>query len=459
MEIEEIESELKKILEGKVSIKEKRTIPRTIPETKELYLRNLKVYLYILNYLKKDLDIQWIRKKLGMKYNTFQKYHNKLKTLKFIEKIGYGVWEITRSGSQFLDKNLPQLKGKPSRSLRGMPSIVLEYPRYSSSPHDFNSHAIVIKVPILKDESRIDFFDYESDMTTWIAKYKKISELGITIKKTTDNFILYLEPFNYKDPEMIDLVVREILGLTKVFLETKNIQIDLTKASISNQEHAYRDPHVDKMKGLKSTVKVPLNRNRKKILSNDPDKLAHAWGDGTPFKFNYETDDKLYAQKLLMMPELIHSLSENIYSLSDSLVPTIKDLNVNLKTHILALQGIDSGVKEWNKSQKSTNEVLGKLDQSISQLSKPLQELRDIETIAQSMKEGKEYGELECPKCHARFSEKILEKRNNHCPSCYVNLSLFKPSLIKKNQDRSQSGNLNVSNVGSRSGIPEKIEE
>ena len=62
-----------------------------------------------------------------------------------------------------------------------------------------------------------------------------------------------------------------------------------------------------------------------------------------------------------MQPERVERMSVFIESLREELIPAIKDLAVNMKSHIGVMTEIKTGMHDFNKTVKKLGLVLSKL--------------------------------------------------------------------------------------------------
>jgi len=221
-------------------------------------------------------------------------------------------------------------------------------------------HHLAIKIPIEIDNPRLNV-KKKNPLKNWTEQYFKIEGLRVTIKKTTKHIIVYFHEF--KIPASQKFMLNIMLYLAKYLNALKErlwhrykILVDISKATIQDQHLANYLPVLNeiakKTTSKQSRITVYLGREATSLFG-EPIKNKEAWAlidwsksreTGMP---EIETNDLLYEEKLLLMPEMI-------WALDRKLTPAINWLAQNLRKH-------EEVLNRMNENQKKFNELLEKL--------------------------------------------------------------------------------------------------
>lgn len=226
-------------------------------------------------------------------------YYKRLKN--YVKKVGYGTYEIINP------KKFEQLIEEVKNRSLGM-----------SEKPKINLHALQIEIPILEDNSKDDIWDYESEMKNWLAKYKKIEHpIGLTLRKTPKNVILYLHKRNLENlSDMTPLLMKAVI-FTYHYLLEKGIKLDILEAKSNNLHITISDKFLQNLpKG--TVIEVNLDKKPNQILEKDTLEEAKVWTDASPYR-GVETNDIDYASKYLMMPEMVFKLQQSLPRLNESI--------------------------------------------------------------------------------------------------------------------------------------------
>lgn len=407
--VEQLEKELRDFLkkqkEKKVSALPKKEFLSKRKEVKESK-REVKVkvknfYLYVLREIANGLSLKQICKKYSISKQNLNWYVKYLKSRGFIIKVGYGIWEITQKGKDHLFKY-------DERS--SMRKAVLQRSIASPKLNDIYVHSLRVKFPKISDNSRKGFWVDQSDLTYSIKTYHYHNQF--TLEKTSKSIIVLLA-FNVSGDKPNDFEnkfnkeLAERLNLAVGYMEENNIEVDRTTKRDIMVEYAIHDPLMRELRnmGFKLGEFLDLQRIREQIFSGGLKQDAYAKIDSTPQTFTRETNDRAYVKKVLSMPEVIDSLDKR-------LVPTLDKLTEQIELHL--------------EVQNETKEVLKKMGKYFDRED-------DVDTVYKSMDKPTETDfEVRCPNssCRKLIPKKAIQRRNNHCPACGMDLSLF-PDLIK----------------------------
>jgi hypothetical protein len=205
-----------------------------------------------------------------------------------------------------------------------------------------NIHAIQLTMPILKDESKPEFWDKAVKMNGWTAYYKAINKpIGLTIQKNTNNVQVQVWARDVTKPEEIESLMLRAGYYAWHYLKTKaHVDVDIFQVEKKNVEIAVRDETPSKVMGTKDVVRVDLGRPASKVFEADKPKAAEAWADPTPYPC-VETNDIEYIERYLRAPERV-----------DQIIKTQAEFAENLKLHLEVLTKLGKAVDELRDAVK-----------------------------------------------------------------------------------------------------------
>jgi hypothetical protein len=220
-------------------------------------------------------------------------------------------------------------------------------------------HNLAIKFPIINDNPNAAW-EKENKLNNWIEKYTVIKfPIGITLKKTTNHIIAYFHQFVTKQENFLtdfySWVLRGIYYVYYYLKKEKQIEIDIFNAEIIREHLANESPEFNQKVEKRKTVEILLNRNAKAIYPSQ--EQAKAWIDRSFGNVDIETNDMIYEEKLLLMPEMVFSLAENINKLNPVLDNLAKQINLHLEVQSQQLEAIKELRKELSDLAKLIKEV------------------------------------------------------------------------------------------------------
>jgi len=100
----------------------------------------------------------------------------------------------------------------------------------------------------------------------------------------------------------------------------------------------------------KKTVEISLNRPAEGIYPSQ--ETAKSWLDRSYGDVDIETNDMIYEEKLLLMPETVFNLSKNL----DRLNPILDNFAKQILLHLQVMSEIRDGIRVLNKRLKELKE-------------------------------------------------------------------------------------------------------
>jgi len=220
-------------------------------------------------------------------------------------------------------------------------------------------HNLAIKFPIIKDNPQAEF-DKKVEINNWVKQYSVVKfPIGITIEKTSKSIIAYFHQFVTKQENFLtdfySWVLRGIYYIYYYLKKEKQIEIDIFNAEIIREHLANESPEFNQKVEKRKTVEILLNRNAKAIYPSQ--EQAKAWIDKSFGNVDIETNDMIYEEKLLLMPEMVFELSKNIDKLNPVLDNLAKQINLHLEVQSQQLEAIKELRKELSDLAKLIKEL------------------------------------------------------------------------------------------------------
>lgn len=202
-------------------------------------------------------------------------------------------------------------------------------------------HNLAVKFPVLRDNPDARW-DRENELRNWIESYSTLSfPIGVTVKKTTRSVIMYFHQFVTEKPmflsEFYNWVLKGIVLVQAWLSREKGILIDVMNGEVIRQHIANESPEFNRRVGRRTTVEVRLGRRARSVYPSRED--AKAWIDRSLGNVDIETNDMLYEEKLLMMPEYMHEIASRF-------IPAVEEYARQIRLHLEVLQGIKQAVEE-----------------------------------------------------------------------------------------------------------------
>jgi hypothetical protein len=214
------------------------------------------------------------------------------------------MYKITENG-----KNWVIMKSEQSRSLpvHDKKHVINPFFKDKISYHDFK-----IKLPIIK-HGRLNKPDKEVQVNGWIKEFYNLElPVKITLEITTKSAILHFHstelPRNSRFFAMLFSYAWKGTAGVVARLGQYGYKIDLMNAEVINQHIATQtNDATDKQVPNNSVVELGLNR-KSKTITGTSETPAKAWIDKSKGKLEIETNDLLYEEKLLKMPETVEEM-------------------------------------------------------------------------------------------------------------------------------------------------------
>lgn len=190
-------------------------------------------------------------------------------------------------------------------------------------------------------------FGKEVKINNWIKKYSVIKfPIGVTIEKTPKNVIAHFHQFSTDQAKFLtdfyQWIFKGISYVAYYLQKEKGIRIDIVAGEIVNEHIANERPDLDKVLPEGRVVSIKTGRKGQSIFPMKQD--SKAWIDASLGHKEIETNDMLYEEKLLAMPETLDRLATEF-------TPAIKQLSDNIVLHLEVLKEIKEAVREMRKSK------------------------------------------------------------------------------------------------------------
>ena len=290
----------------------------------------------ILHCIKKGMYASQIARQLNMKRTAINYHINQLQAMKVIELDVFSSMKIYKPSiyydSYIQDANMPKTS-LPSRKSR--------------------IHSLRIVFPILEDNPNVVMEKMNKNFKNWIPQYATIKfPIGITIEKTTKNIVAMFHEFETKRQtcftDFFSWTMRGTYYVYYYLMKEYGIKIDLFNPTITHQHLANADPDLKGKVDGKQTTEIALQRKARGFFKT---KLqGKAWmdfstGRGIP---DIETNDMLYQERLLLMPETLHQLGAVMVPMMERLTEQV-NLHLEIQRETLkTMQMIQKAMKKMN---------------------------------------------------------------------------------------------------------------
>jgi len=266
---------------------------------KQKEVKREEFYLTILNQIKSGSKPIDIAENLNISRQRLNYYIRTLKNKGFIEKKGYGVWDVKKDVKTF--------------SLGTTKPIT-------------NLHALQIRFPILEGKILDKDWEIKEKLKNWLPKYKDLTILGgLTIKNNNNKSLtVWAKTRNIESLNEIDNLAFKIRSYIFEYFKNKHACIlDVFNCEIKNLDIATEDKHAEGMRRKGEKFTLNLNKKAEKIFEKDNlDAEAHI--DGTPFKFSAETNDKEWKRAYLSMPFMMKDIANATYYIAKNYESHVK---------------------------------------------------------------------------------------------------------------------------------------
>lgn len=220
--------------------------------------------------------------------------------------------------------------------------------RYRGEQGKNRMHRLNVKFKILRDNEKA-VFGSEHEMNNWIQKYTRLTfPIGITLQKNPDTIVVMFHEFESDKrrtfTDFFNHVMRGTYYVYNMLREKYGIIIDVASAETTDQHLANERPDLDGKLDNKKRTALGLNR---KASSYFPfKKPARSWLDYSKGMPEIETNDLLYEERLLMMPETIQAIN-------DKFTPALERLTAQIELHLQA-------TLEWKETAREIRDLIKK---------------------------------------------------------------------------------------------------
>jgi len=224
--------------------------------------------------------------------------------------------------------------------------------RYPRGKVKTRMHRLNVKFKILKDNETAKF-DKEYELNNWIQKYLTITfPIGITIKKTSKSIIAMFHEFETDKNRVLDDFFNHVMrGVNYVYyycMKNLGIELDIFDMEVLDQHMVNEAPELQGKINSSKTTTLELQRKAKAYFKTNM--KARSWLDhskGTP---EIETNDFLYEEKLIAMPERVEAMEKTI-------VPVIHELARQIALHMEVLKEMKDTLKDIKNSSTGNKGV------------------------------------------------------------------------------------------------------
>jgi len=312
-------------------------------QSKKFYKKSFTLAYRILLRIKKGMYQEQIARQLKLPTQNIYYHIRKLEKKGYIKSIlrtSSKIYTITEEGKEFL-KSIKQSK------------------KFSLSVKEKNTrlHNLSIKFPILKDNPHATF-DRKTSINNWVKKYTTITfPVGITIEKTPRHVIAHFHQFQTRQKRFAtDFFTHVFRGVNYVYyylIKQKRIKIDPYNATIIRQHIAVESPEYNGKIPSNRTAELNLKRSASSVLPTNF--MAKAWLDKSLGNVDIETNDFVYEEKLLQMPEIVHEMG-------DKFIPAITNLTQQINLHLEVQEQQLSAVIQLKKEISDLAKVIKELN-------------------------------------------------------------------------------------------------
>jgi len=234
-------------------------------------------------------------------------------------------------------------------------------PKFSLPTKKVRLHTMRINFPILEDNPNAKFEKVNNDFKNWIPKYITVTfPIGITIQKTPKSIVAIFHEYETDRQTCItdffSWVMRGSYYVYYYLMNRMKIRIDIFNGVIKQQHIAneeLKNARIDE----KQTTTMALGRKAKTLLGDAPFD-ANAWVDFSKGNergiMDIETDDMLYQERLIMMPEYVNTLRQVV-------PPMVNDIRREINLHLEIQRETLKGQREDRAIRRETLKLLKEL--------------------------------------------------------------------------------------------------
>ncbi len=361
----------------------------------DFYSKSYTLLHRILTRLGQGLYPTQIATQLNVRKQNVFHYIYRLENHKYIQRDFRDVflrYSLTEKGRKFL-VFLAQDRKSPKSSL---------YVKESN----IRSHNLGIKLRILRDNPDADFsneLNYGTNPANRGKMFTITFPIPMTVEKYTKHMVIDFHKFYTKPTTfMNDFYLRMWKGVWYIseYMKRKyDIRVDALEPEIIRFHLANERPDMNDKVKERAMVKVNLKRKSRVIFPTDMD--AKAWLDRSQGNVEIETNDTLYEEKMLLMPE-------NVDRIGQYLVDQNKIMNTfskNIAKHNIAIIKIGEGMQDFSDNIKSftakTNRAVKELTDAVAVLAKAVRKPRTRAVLKHKRK---------APRPQKRYIKRKLKK-------------------------------------------------
>jgi len=324
-------------------------------------------YLQILKLIEDGKTRPEIQKTLGLYPTKAQFYFSRLEKWGFIKTIrSYPrIYVLTPKGKRALLEGDIQLKTlRPS----GGP-----LPRGKK----VRIHAVQILIPVLKQGQNLPL-KKEINLRGWVQRIVNMEAVGIpmdaTVEITTKNVRVYL--YSVEIPQNLTALMKfseyvgKVVNVVATVFRAYGWVLDVINYRVVNQHLEQTAEEYESV--AEGGVEIDLNRKAKAVTGNEMEQKAKAWTDKSPGTLTIETNDALYEEKLLRMPENVEEIKNMVVALSKHAIPVLDTLREDLEAHLGAVKSIDLGIQQFNLQVVTLNKLLHRLNLTLEKLERKI---------------------------------------------------------------------------------------
>lgn len=294
----------------------------------------------ILLRIKKGLYSDEIARQIRMKKGSVSRFIKKLEEFNYISRVlrsNCVIYEVTPKGHAWMNDYKMARSGKNTNSSLSM------------KEKNTRLHNLAVKFPILKDNKEAKF-DKKVEINNWTKQYSTLSyPMGMTLEKTTKSVIVYFHQFQTTQEMFLSDFYNWVFKGTYYvyyYLMKQGITIDIFSGEIIREHIANESPELNDRIPKNKTVEVGLDRKARAIFPANF--MAKAWLDRSMGDVDIETNDMIYQEKLLLMPENIHSMRQDL----ENLGPTLQALTQQINLHLQVQEDTRKVLAEMSKTLK-----------------------------------------------------------------------------------------------------------
>lgn|GEM_PF-5875168 len=259
-------------------------------------IRNISLFRKIIKELEKWNYQSEVAKRLKIKKQLCWYYVKKAEKLGLIRKeyrTSIAVYEVLPIWKE-VEKIILELLKSKNTTLR-VKSV--------------RTHNLAVKFPILQDNPGAKF-EREVKVNGWVKRLDFVtSPIRMTVEKTPRNVILYFHEFSVDPADFLTYMFRYVLKgvlLAYEHLRKKGIKINIWEGEVIREHISNEIPSLNSLIPKTRTVEVKLGRKARSIYPFDEE--GRVWIDRSGGNVEVETNDLLYEEKLLLIPERVDEI-------------------------------------------------------------------------------------------------------------------------------------------------------